>query len=471
MFGKKGIFRQYSSVFLFLFRIIDLAVLILTGILTHYLVFQHFPDQALSKSLIILNCFFFLIAARYAGLYTSMRGKKSNTEFYPLSGIGLILIGSLIVTAIFLGESNLGTTRQTVFWIMLWNILTVGILVFSRITIRSGLKFSRAIGLNQRKILLIGANANSLNVEEEIRLNPIHGLQIVGYLDDRDDNRDDTLMNSQYLGNTNQIIDVVHEKDVDQIWITYPLKAEDRVKSLIAQLRHETTSIRYVIDTAVFKDNKKTITNFANIPLLDIDVSPMDGPISHNAKKVEDIVGSLVALLLLSPLFLIIAIGIKLTSPGPVFYRQTRISWNNKPFDILKFRSMPVDIEDKTGPQWAAKGENRATKFGAFLRKTSLDELPQFINVLKGDMSIVGPRPERPELIKEFKQNIPDYMKKHMVKAGITGWAQVNGYRGDTDLQMRIKYDIEYIKNWSPLFDLQIAIMTIFKGFMNKNAY
>jgi Sugar transferases involved in lipopolysaccharide synthesis len=168
---------------------------------------------------------------------------------------------------------------------------------------------------------------------------------------------------------------------------------------------------------------------------------------------------------------LAIALAVKLSSPGPVFYRQERISWNNRPFQMLKFRSMPVDAEQATGAVWARAGEHRATRVGAFLRRTSLDELPQFINVLRGEMSIVGPRPERPVFVHQFKHAIPDYMKKHMVKAGITGWAQVNGWRGSTDLAKRIECDIHYIQNWSLWFDLKIIVLTLFKGFVHKNAY
>jgi putative colanic acid biosysnthesis UDP-glucose lipid carrier transferase len=178
-----------------------------------------------------------------------------------------------------------------------------------------------------------------------------------------------------------------------------------------------------------------------------------------------------IILLLFGPVMIAIAIGIKLTSPGPVLYREERVGWNNRPFEMLKFRSMPLNIEAQSGPIWARAGENRATSFGAFLRRTSLDELPQFINVLKGEMSIVGPRPERPAFVDKFKDEVPHYMKKHMVKAGITGWAQVNGWRGDTDLNKRIEYDLYYILNWSVWFDLRIAVQTVFMGFFNKNAY
>jgi putative colanic acid biosynthesis UDP-glucose lipid carrier transferase len=188
-------------------------------------------------------------------------------------------------------------------------------------------------------------------------------------------------------------------------------------------------------------------------------------------KAVEDRAVALLLLMVTSPLFLIVSIAIKLDSPGPVFYRQKRVSWNGNPFTMLKFRTMAVDAESESGPIWTKKNQNRTTRLGRFLRKTSLDEIPQFLNVLRGEMSIVGPRPERPYFVEQFKEEVPDYMKKHLVKAGITGWAQINGWRGDTCLKTRIQYDLYYVENWSLWFDFKIMFMTLFKGFVHRNAY
>jgi putative colanic acid biosynthesis UDP-glucose lipid carrier transferase len=188
-------------------------------------------------------------------------------------------------------------------------------------------------------------------------------------------------------------------------------------------------------------------------------------------KAIEDRILAALILLLISPIFIPIALAVKMSSPGPIFYRQKRVGWNGNEFEMLKFRSMPVNAEAGTGPVWASKGDGRATKIGQFLRKTSLDELPQFINVLKGEMSIVGPRPERKVFVDEFKEKIPRYMQKHLVKAGITGWAQVNGWRGNTSLEKRIEYDLYYIEHWSLFLDIKIIFLTIFRGFINRNAY
>ena len=187
-------------------------------------------------------------------------------------------------------------------------------------------------------------------------------------------------------------------------------------------------------------------------------------------KRAEDIVVATIILILISPIMLIVAIGVKVTSPGPIFYRQTRVTLHNKNFKMLKFRSMPTNAE-QNGVQWGDSKSKTNTKFGQFIRATSLDELPQFLNVLKSDMSIVGPRPERDIFIDKFAQDIPNYMDKHEVKAGITGWAQINGWRGDTSLEKRIEFDLDYIKNWNLWLDIKIIFLTIFKGFINKNAY
>jgi putative colanic acid biosynthesis UDP-glucose lipid carrier transferase len=211
------------------------------------------------------------------------------------------------------------------------------------------------------------------------------------------------------------------------------------------------------------------MTEIAGLPVINLTDSPLDGA-NRVLKKLEDVFISFVVLVLASPLLALIAIGVKLSSPGPVFYRQERVTWNGERFTILKFRTMPVGAERATGPVWSSRDENRATRFGAFLRRTSLDELPQFFNTLRGEMSIVGPRPERPEFVEQFRRDIPGYMQKHLVKAGITGWAQVNDFRGDSDLRGRIECDLYYIENWSLWFDLRIMALTLVQVFRSRNA-
>jgi putative colanic acid biosynthesis UDP-glucose lipid carrier transferase len=212
------------------------------------------------------------------------------------------------------------------------------------------------------------------------------------------------------------------------------------------------------------------VSDIDGLPVIHlIDETPFD--FRRIVKRGADIVFSLVVLILLSPIFLAIAVAVKLSSPGPVFYKQERMGLNGQTFQMLKFRSMPTNAESKTGAVWAKPGENRATSVGAFLRRTSLDELPQFLNVLWGDMSVVGPRPERPVFIEEFKERVPHYMLRHKVKAGITGWAQINGWRGNTSIEKRIECDLYYIQHWSLWLDVKIVFLTLFKGFVHENAY
>ena len=256
---------------------------------------------------------------------------------------------------------------------------------------------------------------------------------------------------------------------VDEVWLALSFSEEQAIKDALHALRHSTASIRFAPDLFALRLVNHGMSDVLGMPMYDLSTSPMTG-VNQLIKWLEDKLLSALILLLISPLMLVLALGVKLTSRGPVFYRQQRVGLNNQPFNMLKFRSMPVDIE-KDGVRWGGSATKATTRFGQFIRKTSLDELPQFINVLKGDMSIVGPRPERPMFVEQFKEEIPDYMKKHLVKAGITGWAQVNGWRGDTDLKTRIEYDLYYIENWSLWFDIKIILLTILKGFVNKHAY
>jgi putative colanic acid biosynthesis UDP-glucose lipid carrier transferase len=213
-----------------------------------------------------------------------------------------------------------------------------------------------------------------------------------------------------------------------------------------------------------------SLSEIAGVPVVNISYSAIDG-VNRFVKEAEDYILAAIMLVFASPLMLLIAIGVKLSSSGPALYKQKRVGWNGQEFTMYKFRSMPLEAEKETGPVWASKMDNRATRFGAFLRQTSLDELPQLFNVLKGEMSLIGPRPERPMFVDKYKDEVPHYMKKHLVKAGMTGWAQVHGWRGNTCLHTRIEHDLYYIENWSLWLDIKIIIMTVFRGLVHQNAY
>jgi putative colanic acid biosynthesis UDP-glucose lipid carrier transferase len=248
------------------------------------------------------------------------------------------------------------------------------------------------------------------------------------------------------------------------------LRAEESIHRLVLELRGHAVQVRYVPDIFGFQLLRHSFSEVAGMPVIGLTDTPLHG-FQRVFKTVEDYLLGGVAVLLFSPLLLGIAIGIKLTSSGPVLYRQDRVTWNGRRFTMLKFRSMPVGSERSSGPVWSNEADPRATRLGALLRRYSLDELPQLFNVLHGDMSLVGPRPERPEFVAQFRQRIPGYMQKHMVKAGITGWAQVNDLRGSSDLSKRIQYDLYYIDNWSLWFDLRILALTVWHVFRSRNAY
>jgi len=257
---------------------------------------------------------------------------------------------------------------------------------------------------------------------------------------------------------------------IDQVWIALPLRADARIRDLLLRLRRHSVEVRLVPDIFNFALLNHSMSEVAGLPVINLAESPLSG-VNRAIKGTEDFVLSLLLFILASPLLLLIAVGVKLSSPGPVLYAQQRVTWNGRRFMMLKFRTMPVGAEAASGPVWSSPGEQRATPFGAFLRRSSLDELPQLLNVLRGDMSLVGPRPERPEFVEEFRHRIPGYMQKHMVKAGITGWAQVNDLRGDTDLTRRIEYDLYYIDNWSLMFDLRIICLTLWHILTSRNAH
>ncbi len=325
----------------------------------------------------------------------------------------------------------------------------------------------RRRGHNLRQIVVVGAAELGAEITTRVAQAPWAGLQVEGIFTDE---AVAAVAGRPVLGTIAESPGYLSAHHIDQVWIAMALKDEERVRQLLHELRHFTGEIKFVPDIFSFRLINHSVSEIAGLPVLNLSASPMSGT-NRLVKAIEDRLLAALILLLASPLMVVLAVGVKLSSPGPVFYRQERVGWNGRPFMMLKFRSMPVDAEAQSGPVWARPGENRATPFGAFLRRTSLDELPQFFNVLKGDMSIVGPRPERPVFVEKFKDEIPDYMKKHLVKAGITGWAQVNGWRGDTDLRKRIEYDLYYIEHWSLWFDLKIMLLTVVKGLVSEHAY
>jgi putative colanic acid biosynthesis UDP-glucose lipid carrier transferase len=466
----KGLFRQYGHTVIVLLRFIDIAMLVCGGWLAYYVWHRQWGIDQDHRVVIVLGIFAAIIFFEIAQIYRPWRGSAMQGEIARILRAWISSLALVVaVVALIRLQARLDSSYR---WIATWGMLGFALMVAARLVLARILGWLRSGGWSQGRILMVGLNQMAIASSRQLNDSPWAGLQVVGYVDDGSESgfpAGDFKL--PCLGGLGELAAIVAREAIDEVWIATSFQGESRVEQVLHELRHLPVSIRLVIDCFASKMSKfLNLNEIAGIPTLDISVSPLHG-INRYIKEAEDRGCALILLLLLAPLMLLIAAGVKLSSPGPVFYRQVRVGWNNRSFVMLKFRSMPVDAESKTGPVWAKAGEKRATPFGAFLRKTSLDELPQLINVLMGDMSLVGPRPERPDFVAVFKDRVPNYMKKHMVKAGITGWAQVNGWRGDTDLAKRIEHDLYYIQHWSLWFDLEIALKTLIYGFVNKNAY
>lgn len=398
------------------------------------------------------------------GLYNSFRAHSSFDWLRQLTSLWSFL-ALLIVIALW------STKQAEVFsrvWLASWLLSGWLVSIIWRLVAYMLINRLRASGYNHKHIIIVGAGRLGQAIASKIQASPWSGFEVAAFFDD-DSTKIGTSLNGILVVSADELSGWLETHSVDEIWFALPLRAEPRLQQLLHALRHTTANIRYVPNLSSLRLLNHAPREVLGFSMLDLSVSPMTEPMSRLLKSLEDKVISGLILLLISPIMLLLAIGVKLSSSGPVFYRQQRVGLNGESFEMLKFRSMPVDVE-KDGVKWGSAGSKTNTWFGAFIRKTSLDELPQFINVLKGDMSIVGPRPERPMFVEQFKDEIPGYMQKHMVKAGITGWAQIHGWRGDTCLKTRIEFDLWYIEHWSLWLDIKIIIMTIFKGFVHRNA-
>ncbi len=338
-----------------------------------------------------------------------------------------------------------------------------------RLVLRAVLNEVRRRGFNLKSILVIGAGELGQRVIETVEGHRELGFRVEGLLTLRPEKVGQQVRGVQVLGHVKDVDAVLDARPVDQVIIAVPLEDQAAVKPLMEQLALRTVDVKVVPDLYQYVTLYGGLEEFGGLPIISLQGDPMTGW-NMVAKRVFDILFALVAIVVSAPIMLAVAIAVKLTSRGPLLYAQERMGMDGETFPILKFRTMRVDAE-VTGAMMASKDDPRRTPIGTFLRKYSLDELPQFFNVLLGDMSLVGPRPERPVFIEEFKKQIPRYHLRHKVKAGITGWAQINGLRGQTSIQKRIEYDLYYIENWSLLMDLKILIRTALGGFLSKNAY
>lgn len=374
-------------------------------------------------------------------------------------------LGILIFTGLFFFTKQIDYSRSVlIIFLIVCTILTTLERVFVRLLMRK----VRKSGYNTKYTVFVGFSDGTKKFNKLIKENRHWGYNVLGIFEEFEIDYKDM----DYLGKLSELDDYLsNNRDVDEIIITLEMKDYDRLKGIISTC--EKLGVRAQIIPSYYKylPAKPYVEEIGGVPLINMRYIPLDNILNKGIKRAIDIIGSSIAIILFSPIMIIIAILVKTTSKGPLIFKQERIGLNRKPFVMYKFRSMREQNPEEEKKDWTVKNDPRKTKIGTFIRKTSIDELPQFFNVLKGDMSLIGPRPERPFYVEKFKDEIPKYMVKHQVRPGITGWAQVNGWRGDTSIEKRIECDIYYIENWSLTLDIKIVLLTVFKGFVNNNAY
>ena len=407
----------------------------------------------------------FMFSIRISGLYQPLRGKPFSVEFFKIIKVTSLSVLTLAALTFFYREESFSR-----FVVVYFFGLVTFLMVFSHLLVRWTLSKMRSLGFNIRHVLIFGTGELAKLVAEKISLHSEYGFNTVGFLSSNQEEENSEVHGIRVVGKTNEVSKVIRKYGVDQIFIALPLNSYDKMEEIINYLSEETIDIKVVPDLLKFMNLQSGVEDLDGLPIVNLAESPLYGW-NVVLKRLSDIFFSFLFIIISSPILFVIAIIIKLESAGPVIYRQERVGLDGNIFEMLKFRSMHMNAEEATGPVWANKGDNRATPLGTFLRKTSMDELPQLFNVFVGDMSLVGPRPERPVFVDDFKKSIPKYMLRLKMKAGLTGWAQVNGWRGNTSLDKRIEHDLYYIKNWSLLLDFKIILLTFWKGFINPHAY
>lgn len=482
---QSGLVKQHSSSFSLMARILDLLIIFLSLWLAIKL-----SDQADSLTYqqifsALLVALILQVSAEFTELYRSWRSESVSGEVWMVAKLYIFSLSLALIVINILFSEDIFTWPQLPYWCLL---LMLGLCSW-RIVARGVLHLLRSRGHNTRSVAIVGSGSLAVSVAKRLVDCTWGGYIIKGFYDDRqmldvdafpscDTERRymgiaDDQGRPSVIGRFDDVVAQAESGEIDHVYIALPMRAEARIKELTERLANSTATIYIIPDIFIFELLQAKAINLNGIPAINIVSEPMTG-IDGWMKRVEDIILSSLILVLISLPMLAIAVAVKLTSKGPVFFKQNRYGIDGTAIKVWKFRSMTVAENGDTVTQ-ATKGDMRITKVGAFLRRTSLDELPQFLNVLGGGMSIVGPRPHAVAHNEEYRVQIPGYMLRHKIKPGITGWAQINGWRGETDtlekMEKRVEYDLHYIRHWSLLWDLKIIIKTIFKGFVHKNAY
>ena len=467
--------KDNQKVFNRLHLVVDAAVVAVSYLLAWYIKFATpFANTEPGAGALSMDVYFsalYFLVPGYVFLYyffNMYAPKRATRRKYEIAGIikantvGLTLF---MVVLYMINQPHFSRVMMFIFY-----VVNIVLTTLCRSTIRSVLQFFRKKGYNLKYILLIGYSRAAEEYITRINANPQWGYVVRGILDDRIPSG--TIYKGvKVVGRIENIHYILPENKLDEIAITLALKDYDHLEYIVDLCEKSGVHTKFIPDYNSLVPSHPYTEDLMGLPVINIRYVALTNALNWVAKRVVDVTGSFVGILLSSPLMLAAAVSIKLTSKGPVIFKQERVGLHNKNFKMYKFRTMEMQKPTAEQKGWTVKDDPRVTKIGKLLRRTSLDELPQLFNILMGDMSLVGPRPERPQFVEKFKEEIPRYMIKHQVRPGLTGWAQINGYRGDTSIRKRIEYDLFYIENWSMAFDFRIMFLTIFKGFINKNAY
>lgn len=407
----------------------------------------------------------YLILYNMVDMYSSKRIARTVYEIFNIiraNTIGILAV-MVVMFAIHVDDYSRGM-------IILFYVVNIVLESAMRKTVRISLRYFRRKGYNIKHILLVGYSRAAEEYISRLKANPEWGYEVCGILDDRVP-RGAVYKGVKVVGDIDNLEIILPENKLDEIGITLALEDYDRLEAIVNICEKSGVHTKFIPDYNSVIPSRPYLEDLQGLAVVNIRRVPLTNTANSFIKRMVDIIGASLAIIVFSPIMLIAAIGVKTTSKGPLIFKQERVGLHNKTFKMYKFRSMEVQPVEEEKKGWTRKNDPRVTKIGKILRSTSIDELPQLFNVLKGDMSLIGPRPERPRFVEQFKEEIPRYMIKHQVRPGITGWAQVNGYRGDTSIKKRIEYDLYYIENWTLSFDIKIILMTFFTGFVNKNAY
>ena len=407
----------------------------------------------------------YIILYYFFNLYAPKRATRRKYEFAGIIKANTVGIVFFIVFLYFIKQQYFSRFMMGAFYVINITFTTI-----YRTLIRNLLLYFRKKGYNLKYMLLIGYSRAAEEYITRINANPQWGYVVRGILDDRIPSG--TLYKGvKVVGRIENIKYILPDNNLDEIAITLALKDYDHLEAIVDLCEKSGVHTKFIPDYNSLVPSHPYTEDLMGLPVINIRYVPLTNTLNWVGKRAIDLVGSLFGIVLLSPVMLLVALVVKCSSQGPVIFKQERVGLHNKTFNMYKFRTMEMQKPSAEEQAWTVRDDPRVTKVGRFLRRTSIDELPQLFNILMGEMSLVGPRPERPQFVEKFKEEIPRYMIKHQVRPGLTGWAQINGYRGDTSIRRRIEYDLFYIENWTMSMDFKIMFLTIFKGFINKNAY